>query len=346
VRFSYHCRRDFFTMPRKPKTLEKTKTQPPRKARDHSVARLIDTVRLRDKLAGSARKTETKPKPKGKKPHKPKYLSMIKKAIAATTGRKGASDRAIIKYIEANYPVYGNFKVHVRHALARGVEKKDLVQHKRHFNVARKEKKAKKVKISKKPKKTSAKSKPKAKKDKTKTSKKTKKEASPSKKSPKKKRGAKAEKAEPKKTKTRKASEKEKPAKRGKRSKKSDTETSPKKPPPKGRGKAKTVTGASASSTSGNSTELVWVWQFLENDGLYYNYESGASNVVEEVYQSYVKSPGATDVRSVKSGQWNYMVDFRAMTQQNVQHEAHTTRKIRRIQVPASEKDDTSKSYQ
>jgi hypothetical protein len=52
-----------------------------------------------------------------------------------------------------------------------------------------------------------------------------------------------------------------------------------------------------------------------------------------------------TDVRSVQSGQWSYLVDFRQMTQQNVQHEAHTTRAIRRYQVPSAEFNDTSKAY-
>jgi len=128
------------------------------------------------------------------------------------------------------------------------------------------------------------------------------------------------------------------------------------KPKPKGRGKKAAETpstpsgrssrskGAAADSSE-SSGELVWVWQFLENDGYYHNYDEEASNTVEEVYQMYLKSPGATDVRSVKSGQWNYMVDFREMTQQNIQHESHTKRKIRRIQVPSSAKSDTGKQY-
>jgi len=181
-----------------------------------------------------------------------------------------------------------------------------------------------------------------------------KKEKSSPRKSPRKspkKKSDKAEKAEPKKKGKKRAAsqEKEKPSKRAKRTKKSsDTDSTPKKPKPRGRPrKGSTDTAGTASDTSSGaaSSELVWVWQFLENDSLYYNYEPEASDVVEEVYQSYVKSPGATDVRSVKSGQWNYMIDFREMTQQNIQHENHKKRKIRRIQIPASDKSNTDKSY-
>jgi len=100
------------------------------------------------------------------------------------------------------------------------------------------------------------------------------------------------------------------------------------------------------SSTDSGVTpgELVWVWQFLENDSKYHNYDPVASDTVEAVYQDYLKNPGNTDVRSVNSGQWAYMVDFRQLTQQNIQHEAHTVRKIRRIQVPAEEKRNKKKS--
>jgi hypothetical protein len=58
---------------------------------------------------------------------------------------------------------------------------------------------------------------------------------------------------------------------------------------------------------------------------------------VEVNYQDYLKNPGHSDVRAVHSGQWNYMVDFRQMQQQNIQHENHTRRKIRRVQLPISE---------
>jgi len=132
-----HTRRDLFTMPRKPKSQEKTeptKTLPPRKLRNKPINRLIDTFGRRLSHTKQSPKL-LKKAPEGKKPSKPNYLSMIKKAIKETKDRKGASDRAIVKYIEANYPVYGNFKVRVRSALARGVANKVLTQRKRHFNI-------------------------------------------------------------------------------------------------------------------------------------------------------------------------------------------------------------------
>jgi len=81
--------------------------------------------------------------------------------------------------------------------------------------------------------------------------------------------------------------------------------------------------------------ELKWVWQYQHNG--WYNYDSTASDVVETVYQDYLKNPRQCDVRSVASGEWKYMVDFRALTQQNIQHENHTSRNIRRVQLPLSD---------
>jgi len=71
------------------------------------------------------------------------------------------------------------------------------------------------------------------------------------------------------------------------------------------------------------------VWQY--SDGSWKNYEVGASDTVEKVYQGYLANRGDTDVRAVKSGQWEYMVDFQAMKQTNIQHENHTVRSIRRV---------------
>jgi len=176
----------------------------------------------------------------------------------------------------------------------------------------------------------------------------TKKKRESNKKEPKKKRVSKKKESEKiSKKRTRSQTAKEKPAKRSKRGKKEDSSSEEEivtsKRRPRGRGKTSTSTTSTSNDDPG---QLVWVWQYLENDKLYYNYETTASETVEEVYQQYLVAPGATDVRSVKSGQWNYMVDFREMTQRNIQHEAHTKRKIRRIQIPASEKDNTTKSYE
>jgi len=70
-------------------------------------------------------------------------------------------------------------------------------------------------------------------------------------------------------------------------------------------------------------------WQYFDNG--WKNYSKEADRTVEECYQEYLKTPGSYDVRSVRSGQWLYQVDFINMKQTNIQHEAHTVRDIRRI---------------
>lgn len=74
------------------------------------------------------------------------------------------------------------------------------------------------------------------------------------------------------------------------------------------------------------------MWQY--QDGGWNDYDANASDEVENTYQIYEKEKATgrvIDVRAVKSGQWDYMIDFRQMTQQNVRHEAHTVRNIRRV---------------
>lgn len=65
---------------------------------------------------------------------------------------------------------------------------------------------------------------------------------------------------------------------------------------------------------------------------------------MEEVYQSYLKNRGNTDVRAVKSGEWEYLVDFVAMKQTNIQHENHTIRDIRRVAVSEAIKAEKNSS--
>jgi hypothetical protein len=69
-------------------------------------------------------------------------------------------------------------------------------------------------------------------------------------------------------------------------------------------------------------------------DGGFHDYDQAASEEVEQTYQLYEKEKATgriIDVRNVKSGTWEYQIDFRQLTQTNVRHEAHTTRQIRRI---------------
>lgn len=81
--------------------------------------------------------------------------------------------------------------------------------------------------------------------------------------------------------------------------------------------------------------ESVPQWQY-EHDG-WRNYDKAASDVVEAAYQEWRKNP-YTDVRAIKSGEWQYTVDFNTMMQQNIVHSSHTSRAIRRalIAVPVT----------
>jgi len=110
---------------------------------------------------------------------------------------------------------------------------------------------------------------------------------------------------------------------------------------PKAQSRASPSSSITTDTTS--SGDLVWTWQFY--DGGFHNYDSAASDTVEGVYQEYLSSPYTCDVRAVQSGQWQYEIDFRLMVQTNIQHESHTKRRIRRIQIPASEKGNKHKNY-
>jgi len=84
------------------------------------------------------------------------------------------------------------------------------------------------------------------------------------------------------------------------------------------------ATGTSAKEGEGPGK---YVWQYF--DKTWRHYEAGASAIVEGVYQEYLLNPDI-DVRAVKSGDWQYQVDFTKMEQTNIQHANHTARKIRR----------------
>eukprot|EP00004_Rigifila_ramosa_P012477 TRINITY_DN269_c0_g1_i2.p1 TRINITY_DN269_c0_g1~~TRINITY_DN269_c0_g1_i2.p1 ORF type:complete len:658 (-),score=165.09 TRINITY_DN269_c0_g1_i2:70-2043(-) len=77
------------------------------------------------------------------------------------------------------------------------------------------------------------------------------------------------------------------------------------------------------------------MWQYyldkaMDGKGVgWHDYEEEAAGVVETAYQDWLKNP-YVDVRTVKSGQWSYSIDFNLMTQTNIEHSAHTTRRIRR----------------
>jgi hypothetical protein len=236
----------------------------------------------------------------------------------------------ICKYIETNYPVKTEYRRFVRLALATAVKDGAFVQlGPRNYKLTTEERNRMKGG------KTKRRSATKASAEKKKVTKKrssAKKESDEKKKSPKKRttKNSKKEGDDKKKSKKR-SSEKEvtKSKKRKSVGKVDDEDESPRKKSKKSSKSEKS--GKSEKSSSGDNT-LIWYWQYFHEG--WCNYDPQASEVVEATYQEYLRNPGITDVRSVESGEWNYMVDFRQMTQQNVRHEAHTVRRIRRVQIP------------
>lgn len=86
-----------------------------------------------------------------------------------------------------------------------------------------------------------------------------------------------------------------------------------------------------------NNPVAAGTWQYYDDAVVmgkwWFDYDKPASDAVEKVYQDWLSNPGNFDVRSVSSGihGYNYMVDFRNMTQTNIDHPNHTVRKIQRV---------------
>jgi len=89
-------------------------------------------------------------------------------------------------------------------------------------------------------------------------------------------------------------------------------------------GEVSLTSNATAAESSGKPQ-----WQYQHNG--WQNYDPEASDLVEVQYQEWLGNNQMFDVRSVKSGTWEYNVDFRRMVQTNIQHASHTERKIRRL---------------
>jgi hypothetical protein len=71
-------------------------------------------------------------------------------------------------------------------------------------------------------------------------------------------------------------------------------------------------------------------WQYKADSGKFLDYVSSASTEVEKAYASWTVNPHI-DVRAVKSGDWEYHVDFNLMEQTNVRHPNHKKRTIQRV---------------
>jgi len=302
-------------MPRKPSTREVKK---PERTKKGDKAEAVPIEKEKNVAEPKIKKVKKAAKVASKRSHPP-YSSMIKKVLKANSPHL-MSVYSIASFIRENYDVPENFKRYLRQALKRMEEnEKTLIRTRASYRLSAKANKRRSRSRSKSPKRKSKKEeekespkKPRAKKEeKPKREKKVKedaKEVAKEGEKPQRKRAASSEKAEKEKA--------EKPKKK-RVSKKSATEEG---------GKGVAVSGSKYDN----------VWQFKDDHGGWKSYDVTASDTVEEVYQNYLSNRGDNDVRAVHSGQWEYMVDFMAMKQTNIQHPNHTVRDLRRVPVTSS----------
>jgi len=319
--------------------IQKSRTLEGRASRTLAEQRIKGDAPALGLLERAQKKKLTKKKPALKKTNskgevikgkaKAPYKVLIKRCLKENHSRKGTTTQAIVKYIVANFGDCNNVALR-RALLAASLDGRlNRLSSGHRWSLSASEKKGKKAKKSKSLKKKTKKSTKKSEKKSAKKSKSDKK---------------------PKSTKKSKVAKEKAPKKSVSKAPKKAVSKAPKTASVT-RGVPKSTTAPSVSTTttttttptSASSGENVWVWQFYDNG--FHNYDIDASNTVEGVYQEYLKSPFTCDVRAVKSGQWQYEIDFRVMTQTNIQHESHTQRRIRRIQIPASERGNKQKNY-
>jgi len=257
------------------------------------------------------------PKAKVARKSKPTYEKMIFKALRHYGETTEASYIAICKFVESTYPVPEFYKRYIKQALKRAVDKGILLKVRASYRISAKGK-VKKARA----KSTSSRS----------ASTSPRKSSTKSDKSPKKRKASSS--PSPKKT----TSTTVKKSRSTSNSRKSTSASSSPSPSPVSSPKKKER--KSTKSTAAKKDDLPkkpadskydWVWQYQH--GTWKNYDTEASDTVEEVYQGYLANKGDTDVRAVKSGQWEYQVDFMAMKQTNIQHDSHTVRNIRRVKA-------------
>lgn len=267
---------------------------------------------------------------------KPTYRVMVLEALKDLGGRTFHSGIAIGKYIEANYPVpSATFRRWVRLAIHAAVEEGEIDQKKASYKLTLKGKEVQKEETAR------EKAKLKASKSLTSTKSPEKKRKRDEKEGPKKrttKNSAKSASDVAKETKSKKeasrSTTKEKEKTKSKSKSARETSSAPTTPTKSKSPTKRAKTSESAPSTPSKPPGLKndHIWQYEENSE-WKNYATKASDTVEEVYKDYLANRGDTDVRAVKSGQWEYMVDFMAMKQTNIQHDNHTVRNIRRVKV-------------
>lgn len=289
----------------------------PEKSKKETKAATVKKKKTTEKAKGPKKKIVKKKKVSTKT--KPTYESMIKKALQQDLDSLH-SGISIAKFISLNYPVSTGFKRYMKEALERGVSKGTFIKHRASYRLSAKAKAS--VRPKRKETTSATKKKEKASTKKTKTS------------VSKKRQTSKKESTSPKKNARTSSSSSSK-----KKSSSSRTSSGRKKTSSRDLVAGGMETGVEQEEDPSAPTCYIpgckyeYGWQYY-HDG-WRNYDPEASDVVESVYQGYLENRGDTDVRAVRSGSWEYMVDFLAFKQTNIQHENHTVRDIRRIRNTA-----------
>lgn len=72
-------------------------------------------------------------------------------------------------------------------------------------------------------------------------------------------------------------------------------------------------------------------WQYETREG-WGDFDPEANKKMQSMFEAYMFDEGE-QLAQIKSGKWEYMVDFDTYRQTNIQHSNHRTRKIRQIKL-------------
>lgn len=108
-----------------------------------------------------------------------------------------------------------------------------------------------------------------------------------------------------------------------------DADPSPPATPSSSSSSSSATVAVASPQASGKKDQQRGKWEYFDNG--WNPYSPPASEVLEDEWQEYASNAHRRDVRSVKSGNFRYFVDFTLMKQTNVDHANHTQRDIRRV---------------
>jgi len=107
-------------------------------------------------------------------------------------------------------------------------------------------------------------------------------------------------------------------------------------PPIKGKYRVVVVDHGARAAAAAAGASATPRWQYWVDDGVdgksvgWYDYDAAGAAVTESLYVEWGLNAWLTE-RVVASGAWTYLVDLSAMCQTNLEHYAHTRRRIRRV---------------